>query len=105
MQLKFEVPKMKQSEIAYQLGYSSTTIKRHRGDINMLSRYRKQSNTTNKRSKNISNTNFDNISYWEHEHKRDQRSSNDPKVTSKNDHKDFSKKVKSKKFLKGGDSS
>ena len=35
---------MKQSEMADQLGYSSSTIQRNRNDINMLSSYRIQPN-------------------------------------------------------------
>ena len=38
MRLKYEYPKLKHSEIANQLGYSST-IQRYRND-NMLSQYR-----------------------------------------------------------------
>ena len=37
MQIKYQNPKMKQSEIANQLGYSSSTLQRYRNDINMLS--------------------------------------------------------------------
>ena len=48
MQNKFENPKMKQSEIADQLGYSSSTLQRHTKDINMLSPYRIQPNITHK---------------------------------------------------------
>ena len=33
MQIKFENPKLKQSEIADQLNYSSSTLKRYRNDI------------------------------------------------------------------------
>ena len=51
IQIKFENPKMKQSEIANQLSYSSSTLKRYRNDINMLSPYRIQSNNTNKKKK------------------------------------------------------
>ena len=53
MQIKFENPKLKQSEIANQLGYSSSTLKRYRNDINMLSPYRSQAKITNKRSKRL----------------------------------------------------
>ena len=49
MQINFENPKRKQSELAEHLGYSSSTIKRYRNDLNMLSSYRIQPNTTNKR--------------------------------------------------------
>ena len=34
MQIKFENQKLKQSEIADQLGFSSSTLKRYRKDIN-----------------------------------------------------------------------
>ena len=48
MRLKYENPKMKQSEIANQLGYSSSTLQRYRKGINMLSPYRINPNNTNK---------------------------------------------------------
>ena len=53
MQIKDENPKMKQSEIANQLGKSSSTLQRYRNDINMLSPYRINTNTTNKRIKRL----------------------------------------------------
>ena len=37
MRMKYENPKLKQSEIANQLGYSTSTLQRYRNDINMLS--------------------------------------------------------------------
>ena len=40
MRVKYENPKMKQCEIANQLGMSSSTVQRYRNDINMLSPYR-----------------------------------------------------------------
>ena len=40
MRTKYENPKMGQSEIANQLGLSSSTLQRYRNDINMLSSYR-----------------------------------------------------------------
>ena len=40
MRVKYENPKMKQSEIANQLNLSASTIQRYRNDINMLSPYR-----------------------------------------------------------------
>ena len=60
MRIKYEYPKLKQSEIANQLAYSTSTLQRYRNDINMLSSYRIQPNNTNKRSKKGSNTNNDN---------------------------------------------
>ena len=66
MRLKYENPKMKQSEIANQLNYSSSTIQRYKSGINMLSPYRIDPNNTNKRTKNVENTNFDNDSQPNH---------------------------------------
>ena len=60
---KFENPKMKQSEIANEFGYSTSTLQRYRDDINMLSPYRIHTNNTNKRIKKGKNTNFDNNSH------------------------------------------
>ena len=39
MNMKYQNSKLKQSEIASQLDMSSSTIQRHRNDINMLSPY------------------------------------------------------------------
>ena len=71
----YEKPKMKQSEIANQLSLSSSTIQRYRNDIIMLSPYRIQSNTINKRKKLAKNTNSDNESQPNHDHKRPQMTS------------------------------
>ena len=51
MHIKYQNPKMKQSQIADQLSLSSSTIQRYRNDIIMLSPYRINSNNTKKRSK------------------------------------------------------
>ena len=51
MRLKYENPRMKQSEIANRLNLSTSTLQRYRNDINMLSPYRIQANNTNKRTK------------------------------------------------------
>ena len=48
---KFENPKMKRSEIANKLGYSTSTLQRYRNNIFMLSPYRIHQNNTNKRVK------------------------------------------------------
>ena len=53
MRIKYENPKVKQSKIANQLGYSSSTLQRYRNDTNMLSPYRNQSNNTKKRKKDF----------------------------------------------------
>ena len=58
MRVKYENPKMKQSEIANQLVMSSLTLQRYRNDINMLSPYRINPNNTNKRTKKVKNTDF-----------------------------------------------
>ena len=62
MRIEYENPKLKQSEIADQLGYSTSTLQRYRGDTNMLSLYRIQSSNTDKRIKKASKTNSDNNS-------------------------------------------
>ena len=48
MRVKYENPKMKQSEVANQLGYSTSISQKYRNDTNMLSPYRiNPNNTTN----------------------------------------------------------
>ena len=89
MNIKYQNPKMTQSEISSQLNTSSSTIKRYRNDINMLSPYRISPNNVKKRSKKAKIDNND-------EPKRSQMTSNDLKLTS-ND-----KKTKTKNNLKGG---
>ena len=51
MNIKYQNPKMTQSEISSQLNMSSSTIKRYRNDINMLSPYRNNPNNVKKRPK------------------------------------------------------
>ena len=51
MNIKYQNPKMTQSEISSQLNMSSSTIKRYRNDINMLSPYRISVNNVKKRTK------------------------------------------------------
>ena len=46
MRIKYENPKSKHSEVANQLGYSSSTLQRYRKDRNMISPYRVQSDNT-----------------------------------------------------------
>ena len=71
MRVKYKNPKLKQSELANQLGLSTSTLQRYRNDINMLSPYRLHPNNTNKRTKTAKNTNFDNNSHHEHNFKKD----------------------------------
>ena len=53
MRVKQENAKVMQSEIANQLGLSSSTLQRYKNDIIMLSPYRIQTNNTNKRVKRL----------------------------------------------------
>ena len=85
-------PTLKQSEMAKELGCSSSTLKRYRNYKNMISPFRSPSNT-NKRKQKFLNT--------KHEPKRPQMSSNDPTVNSVTETVEPYKPVKKKK-LKGG---
>ena len=87
MKVKYENPRMRQSEIANQLGMSSSTVQRYRNVINMLSPYRNNPNNTKKRSKKAKIDDNSDL-------KRPQLTSNDLKIPS-ND-----KKTKSKKCFK-----
>ena len=51
MHIKYQNPRMKQSEIANHLDMSTSTLQRYRNDINMLSLYRINPNNVKKRSK------------------------------------------------------
>ena len=51
MEVKYENPRLRLSEIANQIGISSSTLQRYRNDINMLSPYRISPNNVKKRSK------------------------------------------------------
>ena len=100
MQINFDNSKLKQSEKAYQLGSSSSTLQRYRNDKN-VSPYRIQTNNTNKRSKRVSNTKINNNQHSEHDLKRPQRTSKDLKsfqMTAEFSHE--VKAVKSKNKLK-----
>ena len=101
MKVKYENPRMKQSEIANQICLSTSTLQICKNDINMLSPYRIDPNKNHKRTKKVKNTNFDNDSHHETDVKRPQMTSNDlkrPQSTSKEN----SKKTKTKSNLKGG---
>ena len=94
MRVKYENPKLKQSEIANQLGLSTSTLQRYRNDIIMLSPYRIHPNNTKKRIKAAENTKFQNNSHDQHGLKM---TSNDLKTTSNDPNKNKRNK------LKGGD--
>ena len=53
MHIKYQNPKMTQSEISSQLNMSLSTIQRYRNDINMFSPYRINSNNVKKRQKRL----------------------------------------------------
>ena len=89
MNIKYQNPKMTQSEISSQLNISPSTIQRYRNDINMISPYKNNSKNVKKQQKK---TKIDNNA----ELKRPQMTSNDLKTTS-ND-----KKTKAKNVLKAG---
>ena len=89
MYIKYQNPKMKQSEIANNLNMSPSTLQRYRNDINMLSPYRINPNNTKKRTKKAKIDDIGDL-------KRPQMTSNDLKTTS-------NETVKNKKNkLKGG---
>ena len=97
MRVKDENPKMKQSEIANQLGMSSSTLQRYRNDMNLLSPYRIYSNNTKKRSKKVKNTNFDEVSHHEADVKIPQMTTYDlkrPQSTSNENSKKTKNNVK-----------
>ena len=88
MKVKYENPRLRQSEIANQLGISSSTLQRYRNDINMLSPHRISPNNVKKRSKNAKIDDIGDL-------KRPEMTSNDPEKNS-------NELIKNKKKLKGG---
>ena len=90
MRVKYENPRMRQSEIANQLGMCSSTLQRYRNDINMLSPCRINPNNVKRRSKKVKIDDNGDL-------KRPQLNSDDLKAAS-NDNK----KTKTKNNLKGG---
>ena len=75
MHIKYQNPKMKQSEIANNLNMSPSTLQRYRNDINMLSPYRINPNNVKKRPKKAKIDDIGDL-------KRPQTTSNDVKTTS-----------------------
>ena len=98
MPVKYENPNLKKSQIANQLGYSNSTLERYRNDINMLSPYTNNPKNTDKRTKNNSNTNFDNNSHPNPDVKRPQTTSIGLKTTKTN----TKSNKKNKNILKAG---
>ena len=89
MNIKYQNPKMTQSQISSQLNMSPSTIQRYRNDINMISPYRNNPNNVKKRSKKAKIDDIGDL-------KRPQMTSNDVKTTS-------NESIKNKKNkLKGG---
>ena len=75
MNIRYLNPKLKQAEIAFHLSMSTSTIQRHRNEINMLSPYRINPNNVEKRSKKAKIDDNDDL-------KRPQTISNDLKTIS-----------------------
>ena len=96
MKVKYENPKLRQSELANQLGLSSSTLQRYRNDIIMLSPYRIQPNNANKRMKKVRNTKFNNDSHHEFEVKRLQMTSIGLKTSQTKSNKKKQKCAKSR---------
>ena len=80
MRVKHEKAKIKQFQIANQLGLSSSTLQIYRNDIKMLSPDRVNPYNNNKRTKKASNTNFENNSHTNHDVKRPQMTSRQPQT-------------------------
>ena len=89
MNIKYQNPKMTQSEISSQLNMSPSTIQRYRNDINLISPYRINPNNVKKQQKKIKIDNNGDL-------KRPQLNSNDLKTTSSD------KKPRLKNVLKAG---
>ena len=87
MNIKYQNRKMTQSEISSQLNMSSSTIKRYRNDINMISPYRISANNVKKRTKKAKINDIDDL-------KRPQMTSNDLKTSLNETVKNKKKKVK-----------
>ena len=75
MNIKYQNPKMTQSEISSQLNMSPSTIQRYRNDINRISPYRINPNNVTKRSKKVKIDDNGDL-------KRPQMTSNDLETTS-----------------------
>ena len=83
MRFEYENRRMRQSELANQLGKSSSTLQSNRNDMNILSPYRINPKNTKKWTKKTSNTNFDTISHPDSDVERPRLTSNDLKTKMK----------------------
>ena len=87
MYMKYQNPKLKQSELANNLNMSSSTIQRYGNDINMQSPYRINPNNVKKRTKKAKIDDIGDL-------KRPQMTSNDVKPTSNESNKNKRNKLK-----------
>ena len=84
MNVKYQNPKLKQSEIASQLKVSTSSIQRQRNDININSPYRINQNNVKKRQKKVKIDENVNHKRGSIDLDRPQMNSNDEKTKSKN---------------------
>ena len=91
MNIKYQNPRLRQSEIASQLDMSASTIQRYRNDINMLSPYRINSNNVKKQPKKAKIDDNDDL-------KRPQMTSDDLKTISNETVKNKKYKIKGSSF-------
>ena len=87
MRLKYENPRMKQSQIANEVGLSTSTLQRYKNDLNMLSPYRNSQNNVKKQPKKAKIDDIGDV-------KRLQMTSNDFKITSNEPVKNKKNKMK-----------
>ena len=84
MNIKYQNPKMKQSDIASQLKISTSSIQRQRNEINMNSPYRINPNNVKKQQKKAKFDENDDLKRGSDDLKRPQMISNNKKSKSKN---------------------
>ena len=112
METKSMNPRLRQDQIAKELGCSNSPLQRCRQDKKMLSPYRNPSNSKKKENKRFQIVNMTSKHLnWPQMTSKDpnwpQKTSIDlkiPQLTSKDDDKTVSRKVKTKANIKGGDS-
>ena len=82
--VKYQNPKMKQSEISTRLKVSTSSIQRQRNEMNMNSPYRINPNNVEKRSRKVKIDENNDIKRGSVDLNRPQMTSNDKKTKSKN---------------------